>query len=284
MRHAGLVVFLALVVATAGTTFAAGQTPVPRPPAYPAPPVPPENPELPEDSDGPGISDTQHAFLKFPFPWFASGGDGGSPWPTLQLPETVRAESAALGEVRLYTYSDWNGHDHDVKLVRITPDGGSQVFVLSDHPNEDLRPRLTSSAFGPPAVVWHRPRPGGLELMAVRLGADGAPAGAATRLARFGRRTIDATGMLLADGDALVAMARRDRTETVIEARWGDRPTVPLGTAPDDADVRIGILLDAEGVPTLTWDAGGQTSASVAADPEGQRWGTPRYQRRSSRR
>jgi hypothetical protein len=254
-------------------------------PASPAfEPVPGDNdPRQPLSEPGSDASPGTRSLQDMLSPWLQAGGDGGSPWPTVLIPPQQQNPcSAGLGDARLYAHTHWDGSDLEIRLVRLGADGGSRVFALTSDGHDDVLPQLSALPQGPPLVVWRRRVGGGFDLLATLVAPDGTPAGSPVRLGRFGPDVVDATAVLLPDGVPLVAIARRDVRETVIEASAGGAAPIPVGTAPPGAEVALRVSVDEEGAPRIVWSRGGDTTASVDGDARG-RWSAPRYERRLRR-
>jgi hypothetical protein len=254
-------------------------------PASPAfEPVPGDNdPRQPLSEPGSDASPGTRSLWDMLNPWLQSGGDGGSPWPTTLIPpQQPTLCSARMGDARLYAHTHWDGSDLEIRLVRLSADGGSRVFALTSDGRDDVRPQLTALPQGPPLVVWKRRLGRGFDLLATLVAPDGTPAGNPVRLGRFDPDTVDATAVLLPSGVPLVATARRDLRETVIEVSAGGAAPVPVGTASPGAEVALRVSVDEEGNPRIVWSRDGDTTASVEGDARG-RWSAPRYERRLRR-
>jgi hypothetical protein len=216
-------------------------------------------------------------------PWLQSGGDGGSPWPTLVISSgECLPHSARLGDARLYAHTRWDGRDYEIRLVRLTADGGSNVFDLTSNRKDDVRPRLSGLSDGPPLVIWERRTRTGFDLLSTLIAPDGTPASPPVPLGHFGPETVDATAVLLPHGLPLVATARRGARDIVVEVHVGHRAPVPIGTAPAGSEITLRVVGDASEGPRILWSGDGDTTVSVSGDVRG-RWSAPRYERRPRR-
>lgn len=208
--------------------------------------------------------------------WLTHGGDGGSPWPIMiSPPQELRlhrhADSAVLGDVRLFAWSEHDGRDREIRLVRLHADGVAHVSLITRNALDDAWPRLAASPGTPVLVTWRQATRDGVDLMAVALDREGAPATAPVRLERLPAGTLDAAALPLQGGLVLTAWARPGRSEVVIEARLGSGASLPVGTAPADVEgLVLSLSADQRGHIGIDWTVDEETTASVEADARGR--------------
>ncbi len=156
-----------------------------------------------------------------------NGGDAGGPWPgagvrIVPKRDTSDAMNAAAlpGPRGLFlAWPAWDGHDTEIVVALIDGSSEPRSIRITRNGGRDEEPSLVAAG-GAVQLAWVHREDGRATLRAVRLAADGSPAGEARTIGRAGSARLVAA---LPDGRiaalALRGPAARPRVELLVEGR-----------------------------------------------------------------
>lgn len=203
----------------------------------------------------------------------AGGGDGDSPWPVFfrlltrdHALSEMHSAGASLGSAQLFSWSERDERDHEIRLVRLHLTEGTEIFHLTDNRLEDTCPEIVGGEHGV-SVLWQQNQRGRHILLAQELDRDGRPSGTPHRLATLDESIISITALPLGPGAFLLGQARRDGNITVIEIVSPSGLRLPFATVPAEYHVRVYFEVGNQGMIYLRWaeapTARAQTPTSI---------------------
>ncbi len=203
----------------------------------------------------------------------AGGGDGDSPWPVFfrlltrdHALSEMHSAGASLGSAQLFSWSERDERDHEIRLVRLHSAEGTEIFHLTDNRLEDTCPEIVGTEHGV-SVLWQQKQRGRRVLLAQELDRDGRPSGTPHRLATLDESIVSITALPLGPGTFLLGQARRDGSITVIEIVSPSGLRLPFATVPAEYQVRVYFETGNQGMIHLRWTEAPATQAQTPAAP-----------------